>query len=139
MKWAVFDLDGTLAKSDWRLNYLPDWDAFHRASVDDIPYQTMIDFVNKCSRDYKVSILTGRSEAHRGITMTWLVKHGFMYHELLMKPNDDYRHAPMFKTDVLKSLNREIEFIVDDDDRCVDAFIEMGLKAYLVHEGKVFL
>ncbi len=56
-----------------------------------------LDALQTCNRWYNeghiICFFTSRTEAHRGITETWLAKHGFKYHSLLMgKPRGGNYH-----------------------------------------------
>ncbi len=85
------------------------------------PYPDALDILNKWfDEGHIITFFTSRTEEHRTVTETWLKKHGFKYHGLLMnKPRGGNYHwidnhmvrATRFKghfTDLIK-VNKEIE------------------------------
>ena len=90
------DLDGTLANVGHRLHYLKnpdgtmkpqkerDWGSFHKACVDDAPYEDVIEVVSSvfnARQDNDLYILSGRNEVVREETEAWLCKHFPDYYE----------------------------------------------------------
>src|SRR5262245_30503038 len=98
----VTDIDGTLANDRWRRYMLPDWNAYHRMSIDDEPNMAVVNFINALKRDLiTVVSLTGRPEKWRQLTNTWLLGHNIMLDELIMRPDDNFMSSPDFKLGAL--------------------------------------
>jgi len=58
------------------------------------PYPDALEILNKWyDQGHIITFFTSRTEAHRAITETWLIKHGFKYHGLLVgKPRGGNYH-----------------------------------------------
>ena len=82
----LIDIDGTI--TDDVPNEEPD-----RMSVV-LPYAGAVETLNSWYEDGNViTFFTSRTEEHREVTETWLNKHGFKYHGLLMgKPRGGNYH-----------------------------------------------
>ena len=113
VKNYLIDIDGTI--TDDVPNEEPE------RMVDCVPYPDALETLNKWFEEgHIITFFTSRTEEHRSITETWLKKHGFKYHGLLMnKPRGGNYHwidnhmvrATRFKgkfTDLIK-VNKEIE------------------------------
>ena len=85
------------------------------------PYPDALEILNKWfDEGHIITFFTSRTEEHRSVTETWLKKHGFKYHGLLMnKPRGGNYHwidnhmvrATRFKgkfTDLI-TVSKEIE------------------------------
>lgn len=133
-QWIICDLDGTLAECAHRVPLMPDWDAFHAASVDDKPYQKVMDLLGELNAFHPVIILTGRPLKHKGITVPWLGKANVMYDALSMRPDLDY------SSDVDCKWNQAVAFfgseaevlkqtfiVIDDRDKVVEMWRNKGL------------
>src|SRR5262245_56540037 len=100
----VTDIDGTLANDRWRRNILPNWDEYHRMSIDDEPNRVIVYFINSLKRDQTTVVgLTGRPERWRQLTNTWMLRHNIMLDELIMRPDDNFMSSPDFKLGALLS------------------------------------
>lgn len=133
-QWVICDLDGTLAECSHRVPLIPDWDAFHRASVDDKPYANVVELVSILNRECPVLILTGRTITHKGITQAWLHQHNVHYDELIMRGELD------FTSDTECKWNLAVQFfgseeavlantflVIDDRDKVVEMWRNKGL------------
>lgn len=125
---VIVDIDKTLSdargrdaliagegKGDW-------WDAYHAASIDDPPVETMIEFVNLLSAGGATIVgLTARPEKWRSLTLRWLIKHDAMLEELLMRPNNDYLPSADCKLKILRERfpSGQAGLIILDDDEDV--------------------
>ena len=87
----ICDIDGTIANLQHRLHFIknpdgtkkkkPDWDSFHKACVDDTPYDDVIEILcslvepvgNWAGRE--VYFFSGRNASVRRETIEWLEKH----------------------------------------------------------------
>ena len=140
-RWVICDIDGTLADSSWRATMLPDWDAFHRASVDDKPFDDTVHLLNVIheSRATNIAIITGRSEKYRNLTNEWLIRNNVPYTGLYMRADNDFSKSGAFKVGVVEKhfVGRHVWLILEDDDKCVDAYRSAGLTCHQVRPGVV--
>ena len=96
-KIILWDLDGTLSDSTWRLPLIKEkpknWKKFMQESINDDPIpQTLFLFQLMQSLPDTVSlIVTARSEKERPQTETWLAKNDLHYTEMFMRKDKDYR------------------------------------------------
>ena len=124
---AVFDIDGTVADARHRLHLITGqadhehWVRFFDAAVDDPPLAVGVARAKELAAAYDIVWLTGRPERIRGLTETWLTRHGLPDGRLLMLPNGEQKLARMFKLDAIRRLaaEHEIAVVVDDDPRVV--------------------
>jgi len=78
MQTVIFDIDGTLADIEHRRGFLdgnrPDWRRFNAAMGEDAPNLPIVNLyrVLWASGVYDLQIVTGRNEAFRKVTETWL-------------------------------------------------------------------
>lgn len=87
----------------------------------------------------KVIFTSGRKEQYRDVTVEWLSKHGIVYTALLMRP----AHKPDLKDFLLKrgwyedyiQDNYNVLFVMDDRDRLVDMWRQLGLTCLQVDSG----
>ncbi|MFM2395178.1 MAG: hypothetical protein RLZZ546_3161 [Bacteroidota bacterium] len=113
VKNYLIDIDGTVCDD------IPNEEPERMVTVE--PYPDAIDILNKWYEEgHIITFFTSRTEEHRAITETWLKKHGFKYHGLLVgKPRGGNYHwidnhlvkATRFKgkfTDLVKKM-AEIE------------------------------
>jgi hypothetical protein len=118
----ITDIDDVISDASWRKSLLPDWDAFHSASIDDPPFLHMIDLINAAHFASGVVIaLTGRPEKWRGLTNQWMLRHHVMLSQVIMRPNNNRMSSPDLKLELLKQLdlNKLNSIIIDDrDDIC---------------------
>lgn len=141
MKAIICDLDGTLADCQHRRHHLPNYDAFHSESVND----PIVDAVRECVErmtymtykdDIALVFCTGRNEAYRMMTETWLASHGFRHYEgLLMRADGDFRQDYIIKEEMLHTIQRmgyEILFTLDDRQQVVDMWRRNGIPCFQV-------
>ncbi len=86
VKNYLIDIDGTIGEDI--PNETPE------RMVDAAVYPDALKTCNKWYEEgHKICFFTARTEAHREVTETWLKKHGFKYHTLLMgKPRGGNYH-----------------------------------------------
>jgi phosphoglycolate phosphatase-like HAD superfamily hydrolase len=142
---VIFDLDGTLADISHRLHYIEgpdkDWDAFFKACVHDEPINTIIGILQEMAAgEYRIVIMTGRSDAVLDETMEWLnawapIGQDF---ELFMRKEGDHTPDDALK---LKWLNEgyidkdRIFCVFEDRKRVVDMWRGLGLTCLQVAPG----
>lgn len=141
MSIILFDLDGTLADHDHRIQTAfnaddPDWDLFEAECYHDgliLPTaEILIAFQNL---KHRIWLWTGRSDNVRTNTERWLTKHALPYHQLIMRP-----HGTTLDTTDLKRrwLNDapipkdEVLCAFDDDPSVIAMLQSEGIQSYRV-------
>ena len=133
---VICDLDGTLA---WMGNRSPydastcDQDALNVVVADIVQsHLAQGDMVIYCS---------GRDEKYRDITTKWLKRHGLFngaQTTLLMRPEGDTREDSIIKTELYREHiegKYNVRFAIDDRDRVVDAWRDLGLVCFQCAPG----
>lgn len=125
----VFDIDGTLADSEWRLPHIkkdkPDWPSFFAEAVFDKPIPQVYYLWNLLSLDKEniMVIATGRSiDSSREVTATWLDKWEIYPEAVYYRAAGDYRQDFEVKTDILNEIVKFYgmkPFLVIDDRKQV--------------------
>ncbi len=141
---VVFDIDGTLANITHRLPYITgegkkDWDAFHKACVEDEPILEMIITTQAFVKTgYFVHLVTGRMETVRNQTEMWLFQNLVRYSNLFMRPESDYRPDFELKREflnLLRSRGQEPILVFDDRQQVVDMWRSEGIRCCQVAKG----
>ena len=96
-KWAIFDLDGTIADISYRLNKSTvngklDYKKLHDPLLMqfDKPIKKTIALIKNLSKfKVKIFILTARFDSTEKVTVKWLDKHEAYFDELIMKSKKD--------------------------------------------------
>ena len=105
-RWAIFDLDNTIAKIDKRLakatvNGKLDYKLLHQEYLitQDTPMHDTIDLINSlASFNVGIFILTGRFESTKRSTEEWLTYWRVPYDKLVMKSyKDTYKKSNAWK------------------------------------------
>jgi len=148
-KYILCDLDGTLADVRHRLHYIKgqkkDWDSFHKACVDDPPYEDVIEIAMQLANcdastsGYGLHILSGRNDTVRGETEEWLRKHGVVYEGLHMRKASDRRPDPQTKAEMARELGftpDNVLCVLDDRQCVVDMWRENGYRCLQVQAWK---
>jgi len=86
IKNYLIDIDGTITDD------VPNEEPERMAVV--LPYPDAKEILNQWAKEgHIITFFTSRTEEHRQITETWLERHGFIYHGLLMgKPRGGNYH-----------------------------------------------
>jgi len=86
VKNYLIDIDGTITDD------VPNEEPERMVTCE--PYPDALEILNKWYEEgHIITFFTSRTEEHRGITETWLDRHGFKYHGLLMgKPRGGNYH-----------------------------------------------
>ena len=144
-KIVIFDLDGTLALIDSRRelsikdNGKMDWSVFFNPkmiSLDD-PNVPVIQMANLLSSQYRIWILSGRSDVTQQATIDWLAKQNVSYDHLIMRPQ---RHLYMADNDLKQMWLDDIgvdnvAMVFDDRNQVVDMWRTNGLTCFQVADG----
>ena len=144
-KIVIFDLDGTLALIDKRRdvstkdNGKMDWAKFFDPTMVDLddPNTPVITMANLLSSQYRIWILSGRSDVTRQATIDWLSKHNVRYDHLVMRPqNLLYMADNELKQSWLDTIGKEnVAMVFDDRNQVVDMWRQNGLTTFQVAEG----
>ena len=144
-KWVIFDLDGTLALIDKRRaistkdNGKMDWSIFFDPDMVDLddPNTPVITMANLLSSQYRIWILSGRSDVTQQATIDWLDKHNVRYDHLQMRPQDLlYLPDNDLKQSWLDAIGKDnVAMVFDDRQQVVDMWRDNGLTTFQVAKG----
>lgn len=137
-KTYIFDIDGTLADNDHRLqyitNYPKDYETFYEEMINDKPIKNVISLCKVLySNDYKILLVTGRPENYRKLCKQWLAKYNIPYDDLLMRKENDFRKDDIVKKEIYDEYIKPYEVVVgvfEDRNRCVKMWRDLGLTCY---------
>lgn len=128
----VCDIDGTLAHMHDRSPY--DWSKVGNDNVDiPIAWLTSVLF-----RSVSVILVSGRDASCRKETEDWLAKNAICYTKLFMRKEGDNRPDEVVKEEIFnKNIrgNYNVKFVLDDRNKVVDMWRQLGLKCLQVAEG----
>lgn len=134
MKCYIFDLDGTLADDQHRHHHITqrsDWDAYYAACPDDKPIHHIVEIAKALYKaGFKIAIVTGRSAAVREATVAWLIAHGILFDELVMRQKGDRRKNSEYKlatVTTLREMGYDIQMVFEDLRPAVKAYREIGI------------
>jgi len=133
---VICDLDGTIAlHSDEARGHFE----YHKAGDDD-PHPELVELVGHLHEHYDVVFVTGREEQSREVTTDWLGRHlgdWAAAATLLMRKTGDYRRDDLVKQELhAKHLaTLDIAFVLDDRDRVVTMWRDLGLVCLQVAPG----
>lgn len=143
--WIVIDLDGTLCNIDHRAHLAQQglWEDFHSMIGSD----TLNEDVAAIMHDggmviWHLLALTGRPERYREQTEAWLKKYDIWPEQLVMRPDEDYSSDVDLKPKLLAEFfdgieiaKEEVLFILEDRDKIVEAFRNLGFNCWQVRNG----
>lgn len=118
----LVDLDGTLVDVSRIRHHVerpnPDYDSFHRDSVNCPPNKEVVRMLKYFRRlGVSVIIVSARSENYRSLTNMWLAINGIQCEDLLMRGMRDGRPDVEVKTTMYKLLSSRFLVIAAIDDR----------------------
>ena len=147
-KGIIIDLDGTLSDSSHRKHYVErpkgekkDFDSFYKKCGGDPVHKWCLEILNRFKRDHDIWLVSGRPEAYRGITLTWLGEHGVFkgdYIDLLMRKDGNYEQDYLLKKRIYEKQiapHSDIIFCVDDRKQVVDMWRSLGLVCLQCADG----
>ena len=130
---VICDVDGTLAIRDGRGPF-----DFAKVGTDQ-PNHDVVRLVQIiASAGLSVVYLSGRPESCRGATETWLQLHVGVPGALFMRENGDVRSDEEVKRELLDRAvadHEEILLVIDDRDRVVRMWRDLGLTCLQVADG----
>jgi predicted kinase len=128
----IVDMDGTLA-------LMCDRSPFDISKCDrDLPNQPVLDTVHKWQDSTKIIIVSGRTDDGKELTEKWLEQYGIRYVALHMRRLGDMRNDAIVKEEIYRDRienKYNIRFILDDRDRVVKMWRNLGLTVFQVAEG----
>ena len=144
----IFDLDGTIALIDKRRdlarkpNGKIDFKILHDPSniYLDKPNLPVIRMAQLFAQDgFNIVIFSGRSDKTKFTTKSWLTHNRVPFHKLVMRPHKTMNFIPddILKRDMLDThvdIN-DIFMVVDDRQKVVDMWRNLGLTVFQVAEG----
>jgi hypothetical protein len=143
---VVFDLDGTLANIEHRLDYVrskpKNWKAFDAGIPNDAVNEPVAEvFDTLVMGDHTVILASGRSERSRQATEDWLRKNSFgSYKKLYMRKADDYRCDSIVKDEIIDDIVADYgklpDMWFDDRPRVVKAVRARGIFVFDVYQGE---
>ena len=144
-KIVIIDIDGTVADLQDRLHHITgnaeaDWDAFFDACEHDRPFQDMVDLLYVLDQHYWFVFITGRPERIRATTNCWLRKvlGQTQTAALFMRADGDFRPDDVVKKELFEKsgiLPSEVAFVLEDRDRVVKMWRDIGIRCLQVEEG----
>ena len=143
---VVFDIDGTLANIDHRLDYVrskpKNWKAFDAG----IPNDKVNEPVAKVFRlmmdnGHDVVLASGRNERSRQATEQWLLNNHLRgWQKLYMRKADDFRSDDIVKQEILDQIvadyGRKPDMVFDDRPRVVRMWRDNGIFVFNVYQGE---
>ena len=143
MKTAIFDIDGTLSNCSARLCHIldgqPDWDAFHSNCHLDPVNEPVLEVLKKLQKaDWTIVLCTGRPWRYGDATKGWLNRHGIVYHNLMMREDDNKQRDTELKRRMLNSLRGlgcDVQMAFEDRQSVVDMWREEGVFCFQCAKG----
>lgn len=144
---VVFDIDGTLANIEHRLDYVrskpKNWKAFDAGIPNDAvnPHVAAAFFALR-DAGHDIIFASGRNERSRDATVAWLDANGFwsVDSHLFMRKADDFRSDDIVKREILDlivgAFNRKPDMVFDDRPRVVRMWREAGIFVFNVYQGE---
>lgn len=134
-KAVIFDIDGTLSNNDKRQNILKkdpnNWNKFLEEMGNDPINKEIYEIYNiiKQSNNYKMLIVSGRSDKYKKLTENWLIWNNIEFDELYMRKENDCRSDVEIKKEILNKIKQKykISFVFDDRSSVVKMWRNEGL------------
>ena len=142
----VFDIDGTLADIEHRLDYVrskpKNWKAFDAGIPNDKVNTPVAEvFRQMVEEGHHVILASGRNDRSRAATEDWLRKSSLVgYEKLYMRKADDFRGDDIVKREILDEIvanwGRKPDMVFDDRPRVVRMWREAGIFVFNVYQGE---
>lgn len=122
----IVDMDGTLAHAKDR-----DWHDYKKVHQDtlDVPVATVVRAMKE--QGYKIVIVTGRNHDCKEASARWLYENNIPYDMYIGREPIDKRQDANFKKEAYRNTIEplyDVLFVIEDRDRCVEMWRELGLK-----------
>lgn len=141
----IFDLDGTLANGDHRLEHIvdkdpKDWDTFFSLCGYDEPiWHTIRLFQALQAAGNDVWIWTGRSDMVADKTLKWLADHCIACETIKMRRAHDHTNDDVLKEQWLQALSVQdrarLHGVFEDRNRVVEMWRRNGVPCFHVADG----
>ena len=144
---VVFDIDGTLANIEHRLDYVrskpKNWKAFDAGIPNDKVNSPVAEIFWTLEETgaHDIVLASGRNERSRQATENWLLKNGLgHYDKLYMRKADDFRNDSIVKREMLDEIiadyGKKPDMVFDDRPRVVNMWRDAGIFVFDVYQGK---
>jgi len=145
---VVFDIDGTLANIEHRLDYVrskpKNWKAFDAGIPNDKvnePVAMVFKTLAESAWISDIVLASGRSERVRQATEDWLYANNFTaWQKLYMRKADDFRSDDIVKQEILDEIIRDYgkkpDMVFDDRPRVVRMWRDNGIFVFNVYQGE---
>lgn len=127
----IVDIDGTLALFDVATK-----NAYDRDFINDKVNEPIASIVEK-SNAY-VFLFSGRNDKYKKETQDWLVKNKIKYDFLTMRRDNDFRDDTIVKKEMFDTHivgKYQVDLVLDDRDKVVQLWRQLGLTCFQVAEG----
>lgn len=131
---VLCDIDGTVALRGDRSAH------DHWFSIEDAPNENIIELVVTLNKVYEVIFVSGRQQKFRPVTVYWMSHHlqNIAEQPLFMRRDGDERFDDIVKQEIYKEWIEpvyHVKWVLDDRDRVVKMWRELGLTCLQVAEG----
>ena len=145
---VVFDIDGTLANIDHRLDYVrskpKNWKAFDAGIPNDKVNYTVAEmfWALDATGQHTIVLASGRNERSRDATMKWLQENNLWDYraKLYMRKADDFRSDDIVKQEILDQIivdyGKKPDMVFDDRPRVVRMWRDNGIFVFNVYQGE---
>ena len=144
---VVFDIDGTLANIEHRLDYVrskpKNWKAFDAGIPNDKVNEPVAKVFNALYNEgHDILFASGRNERSREATVSWLDANGFWWPgaKLYMRKADDFRGDDIVKQEILDQIiadyGKKPDMVFDDRPRVVRMWRDAGIFVFNVYQGE---
>lgn len=143
---VVFDIDGTLANIEHRLDYVrskpKNWKAFEAGIPHDGVNEPVAEiFYDLSDAGHDIVLASGRNESSRIATQDWLLSNGLVgWQKLYMRAADDYRSDDIVKREILDCIVADYgckpDMVFDDRPRVVKMWRDAGIFVFDVYQGE---
>ena len=147
MALICFDIDGTLANIEHRLDYVrckpKNWAAFDAGIPNDKVNQSvaMMFWALQEQEMHNIVLASGRNERSRQATEHWLTRNALGgYEKLYMRKADDFRADDIVKDEIIDEIVADYgklpDMWFDDRPRVVRAVRKRGIFVFDVYQGE---
>ena len=144
---VVFDIDGTLANIEHRLDYVrskpKNWKAFDAGIPNDKVNEPVAKvFYAMVAEGNTIVLASGRNERTREATEKWLYENSLFGFDikLYMRKADDFRNDSIVKREMLDEIiadyGKKPDMVFDDRPRVVNMWRDAGIFVFDVYQGK---
>lgn len=135
----IVDIDSTLCFNTSGRPFFGEGAA--EGMLTDIPNTSVVDLVKQMYKHIKVLIVTGREGTPEisQATRNWLVENGIEYDKIWFRPVYDYSSAANCKKKIYDDQIKgkyNVNFVLEDNCKCVEMFRSLGLVVLQPNEGK---